>query len=69
MAIKIEDELKQDFLVYAQEVNQNRSFPDVKDGLKPSQRAALYTMFRKNCSSDKPHVKSAKITGAIIGEL
>ena len=69
MSIKIENELKTDFLVYAKEVNQNRSFPDAKDGLKPALRAALYTMYRKGFSSDKPHVKSAKITGAIIGEL
>jgi len=69
MSINILDEMKTDFLVYAQEVNQNRAFPDAKDGLKPSQRAALYTMYRKGFTSDKPHVKSAKITGAIIGEL
>lgn len=69
MSINILNELKQDFLVYAQEVNCSRAFPDARDGLKPSQRAALYTMFRKGFTSDKPHVKSAKITGAIIGEL
>ena len=52
MLINILDELKQDFLVYAQEVNTNRSFCDARDGLKPSQRAALYTMFRKGFTSD-----------------
>ena len=67
--IKATEEIKNDFLVYAQEVNTNRAFPDAKDGLKPSQRAALFTMYRKGFSSNKPHVKSAKITGAIIGEL
>lgn len=67
--IKATEEIKNDFLVYAQEVNTNRAFPNAKDGLKPSQRAALYTMYRKGFSSNKPHVKSAKITGAIIGEL
>lgn len=67
--IKATDEIKNDFLVYAQEVNTNRAFPDAKDGLKPSQRAALFTMYRKGFTSNKPHVKSAKITGAIIGEL
>lgn len=69
MSINILNEMKTDFLVYAQEVNQNRAFCDARDGLKPSQRAALYTMYRKGFTSDKPHVKSAKITGAIIGEL
>lgn len=67
--IDILNEIKNDFLVYAQEVNQNRSFPDVRDGLKPSQRAALYTLYRKGFTVNKPHVKSAKVTGAIIGEL
>ena len=67
--IKATEEIKKDFLVYAQEVNTNRAFPDAKDGLKPSQRAALFTMYRKGFSSSKPHVKSAKVTGAIIGEL
>lgn len=67
--INIKDELNNDFFIYASCVNNERSFPDARDGLKPSQRAALYTMFRKGFVSDKPHVKSAKITGAIIGEL
>lgn len=69
MSINALAEMHNDFLIYAKEVNNNRSFPDVRDGLKPSQRAALYTMYRKGFSSNKPHVKSAKITGAVIGEL
>ena len=64
--ISISNELKTDFLVYAKEVNQNRSFPDAKDGLKPALRAALWEMFNKGYYSDRPHVKSAKITGGII---
>lgn len=67
--INILDEMHNDFLVYAVEVNNNRAFPDARDGLKPAQRAALYTMYHKGFCSTKPHVKSAKITGAIIGEL
>ena len=67
--INILDEMKQDFLIYAAEVNNNRSFCDARDGLKPAQRAALYTMFNKGFTADKPHVKSAKVSGAIIGEL
>jgi len=66
MSINILNEIQNDFLIYAKEVNQNRAFPDVRDGLKPSQRAALWEMFCRNYSSDKPHVKSAKITGGII---
>ena len=55
--IKATDEIKNDFLIYAQEVNQNRAFPDARDGLRPSQRAALYTMYRKGFSSSKPHAR------------
>jgi len=64
--INIEDELKQDFLIYAQEVNNNRSFCDVRDGLKISQRAILWEMFEKKYTSTKPHVKSAKVDGGVI---
>ena len=64
--INILDELKQDFLVYAQEVNNNRAFPDARDGLKISQRAVLWEMFDKKYTSNKPHVKSAKVDGGVI---
>lgn len=64
--INIEDELSEDFLVYATEVNNNRAFPNAADGLKPVQRATLWEMFIKNYSSNKPHVKSAKVTGGTI---
>ena len=60
------EELKQDFLVYAQEVNNNRAFPDARDGLKISQRAVLWEMFDKKYTSNKPHVKSAKVDGGVI---
>lgn len=66
MSINILDEMKNDFLVYAQEVNNNRSFPDARDGLKPGMRAALWEMYSKGYSSAKPHVKSAKVTGGTI---
>ena len=69
MPISSLDEMHNDFMVYATEVNNNRAFPDARDGLKPGMRAALYTMFRKGFTSNKPHVKSAKISGAVIGEL
>lgn len=64
--IKAIDEIHNDFLIYAQEVNTNRAFPDAKDGLKPSQRAALWTMNVGGFTSNKPHVKSAKVAGNTI---
>ena len=49
--------------------NSQRAFPSALDGLKPGQRACLWEMYSKGFSSNKPHVKSAKISGAVIGEL
>lgn len=69
MPINSLDEMHNDFMIYAKEVNENRSFPDARDGLKPGMRASLYTMYNHGFSSNKPHVKSAKITGATIAEL
>ena len=65
--INIIDELHNDFLIYAKEVNESRAFPDARDGLKPSQRACLWEMYSKGYTSNKPHVKSAKVTGGVIG--
>lgn len=65
--INILDELHNDFLIYAKEVNESRAFPDARDGLKPSQRACLWEMYDKGYNSNKPHVKSAKVIGGVIG--
>ena len=62
-------EVKENFLDYSHEVNAARAFPNVIDGLKPGQRAILWEMFFKGFTSNKPHVKCAKITGAVIGDL
>lgn len=64
--INILDELKQDFLIYATEVNNNRAFCDARDGLKPGQRAILWDMYENGHFSTKPHVKSAKVSGNVI---
>ena len=66
MAINILKELNSDFLIYAQEVNNNRAFCDARDGLKISQRAVLWEMYDKKYTSNKPHVKSAKVDGGVI---
>ena len=67
--IKIEDELKNDFLDYATSVNNERAFPDARDSLKPVQRAILWDMYLNKYYSSKPHVKCAKISGSVIGHL
>lgn len=67
--INILDELQQNFLDSSWETNCNRAFPDVRDGLKPGQRACLWEMYIKKYTSNKPHVKSAKVSGGVIADL
>lgn len=66
MTINITDEIHNDFIISANETNNERAFPDVRDGLKPSQRACLWEMYIKGYTSNKPHVKSAKVDGGVI---
>ena len=65
MSIDICKELSQNFIDFAYEANSQRAFPDARDGLKPGQRACLWEMFSKGYSSNKAHVKSAKISGGV----
>ena len=65
MSIDICKELSQNFIDFAYEANSQRAFPDARDGLKPGQRACLWEMFNKGHTSNKPHVKSAKISGGV----
>lgn len=64
--ININQELSQNFLDFSYEANSQRAFADARDGLKPGQRACLWEMYSKGYSSNKPHVKSAKISGGVI---
>lgn len=61
--ININKELSQNFLDFSYEANCQRAFADARDGLKPGQRACLWEMYSKGYTSNKPHVKSAKISG------
>jgi len=65
MSMDICQELSQNFIDFAYEANSQRAFPDARDGLKPGQRACLWEMFTKGYTSNKPHVKSAKIDGGV----
>ena len=67
MVIDICKELGQNFIDFSYEANSCRAFADARDGLKPGQRACLWEMFDKGYLSNKPHVKSAKIAGAVTG--
>lgn len=66
--IDICDEVSQNFIDYAYEVNSQRSFPSVADGLKPGQRCCIWEMYKKGYTSKKPHVKSAKVSGGVIAD-
>lgn len=67
--IDIRKEVHQNFIDYAYEANSQRAFPAAVDGLKPGQRACLFEFYRRGYLSNKPHVKSAKISGGVIAEL
>ncbi len=65
--LPIEDELKQSYLTYAMSVIVSRALPDVRDGLKPSQRRILVAMNDLNLGPGSSRVKCAKISGDTSG--
>lgn len=65
--IDIREELGRNFLTYALDVDQNKAFPSVADGLAPGARAALWEMYVSKYFSNKPHIKSAKVAAGVIG--
>ncbi len=66
--IFIQDEMKNCYLDYAMSVIIGRALPDVRDGLKPVHRRALYAMHTLGNVSNKPFLKSARIVGDVIGK-
>ena len=64
----IEDEMKQSYLDYAMSVIVGRALPDVRDGLKPVHRRALFGMYELGMFHNKPYKKSARIVGDILGK-
>ncbi len=64
----IEDELKQSYLDYSMSVIVSRALPDVRDGLKPVHRRVLFAMNEMGMTYDKPHKKSARIVGEVLGK-
>lgn len=67
--ISIEQELKKSYLDYAMSVIIGRALPDVRDGLKPVHRRALYAMRELGVFHNRPYVKSARIVGDVIGKF
>ena len=66
--IYIEDEIKASYLDYSMSVIVSRALPDVRDGLKPVHRRILFAMNELGMSHDKPHKKSARIVGEVLGK-
>ncbi|MDP3559406.1 MAG: DNA gyrase subunit A [Legionellaceae bacterium] len=68
LPVTIEDELKQSYLDYAMSVIVGRALPDARDGLKPVHRRILFAMHELGNDSNKPHKKSARVVGDVIGK-
>ncbi len=68
LSISIEKELKTSYLDYAMSVIIGRALPDVRDGLKPVHRRALFAMRELGNYHNKPFIKSARIVGDVIGK-
>lgn len=66
--IDIGSEMRTSFLDYAMSIIVARALPDVRDGLKPVHRRILYAMSELGMAPDKPHKKSARIVGEVIGK-
>ncbi len=65
---EIYKEMKQSYIDYAMSVIVGRALPDVRDGLKPVHRRILYGMGNLGVTPDKPHKKSARIVGEVMGK-
>ncbi len=65
---EIHDEMKNSYIDYAMSVIVSRALPDVRDGLKPVHRRILYGMSQLGVTPDKPHKKSARIVGDVMGK-
>ncbi len=61
-------EVQASFLRYSMSVIASRALPDLRDGLKPVHRRILYSMYESNYTPDKPHRKSARIVGDVMGK-
>lgn len=67
--INIEDEMKSAYIDYSMSVIVSRALPDVRDGFKPVHRRILFGMSELGNASDKPHKKSARIVGEVLGKF
>lgn len=67
--VNVIDEMESSYIDYAISVIHARALPDARDGLKPVQRRILFQMQEMSLTPDKPHVKSARVVGDVMGKL
>ena len=68
MPVALEEEMRRSYLDYAMSVIVSRALPDVRDGLKPVHRRILFAMQESGYAHDKPHRKSARVVGDVMGK-
>ena len=68
ISANLEQEMRRSYLDYAMSVIVGRALPDVRDGLKPVHRRILFAMAQLGNDWNKPHKKSARIVGEVIGK-
>ena len=64
----LEKEMRESYIDYSMSVIVGRALPDVRDGLKPVHRRILYSMYEQGITQDKPHRKSARVVGDVLGK-
>src|SRR6202011_5392722 len=67
--IELQEEMERSFLDYAMSVIVSRALPDARDGLKPVHRRILWGMDELRARPDRAHLKSARITGDVMGKF
>ena len=67
--VDVGKEMRESFLEYSYSVIYSRALPDARDGLKPVQRRIVYQMGEMGLRPDRGHVKSARVTGEVMGKL
>lgn len=67
--IDLSAEMQESFLEYSYSVIYARALPDARDGLKPVHRRIVYQMGEMGLRPDRGHVKSARVTGEVMGKL
>src|SRR6201987_3089856 len=68
LPVNLEDEMRKSYLDYAMSVIVGRALPDVRDGLKPVHRRALFSMNENGLQPNRPYVKSARVVGDVMGK-